>query len=159
VDKLEQLAAMPGALTLGGKTYPILPPTPGDMLREALQMKQFAREVGRKDPLAYVAGAAALLSPAAMAAAVAEAVRVGTAPPPDPTGTLVEEQYGLPAGVRWRLYYHVTRSGGALTEAEAAALVTDVNCGRVCVALDDALKLPEDGDPKKEPAPPTGTSG
>jgi len=159
MDDLEQIAALPGALTLGGKTYPILPPTPGDMLREALQMKRLARESCRPDPLKYLAEHGAGLDPTSRAVFVAEAVKVVAAPPPEPTGTLVEEQYGLPAGVRWRVCYHVTRSGGALTEAAAAALVTDFNCGRVCVALDDALKLPGTGDPKGQRSPPTGTTG
>lgn len=159
MDKLEQIAGLPGTLSVGGKSFVIAPPTPGDMLREAIQMKQLAREAGRKDPLKYVAESAASLNPVAMAAAVAKAVELGTAPPPEPAGTLVEEQYGLPAGVRWRLWYHVNRSGGAMSEDEARTLVTDFNCGNVCVALDEALKLPRAGDPKGPPTPPTGTSG
>lgn len=158
MDRVEQIAALPGVLTIDGKQFVITPPTPGDMLREAIQMKQLAREAGGKDPLKYVAESAAFIPPQALAAAVAEAVKAGSAPRPEPTGTMVEEQYGLPSGVRWRLWYHVNRSGGKMTEDEAKALVTDFNCGNVCVAIDNALRLPETPDTKKE-VPPTGTPG
>lgn len=159
MDALEQLVALPGSLTVGARTYPVLPPTPGDMLREALQMKQLARAACRKDPLKYVLEGCAALDPATRAVAVAEAVKLGSAPAPEPDKAFVEEQYGLPDGVRWRLWYHVNRSGGKLSEEEAKRLVTDFNSGRICMALDEALKLPEVGDPKDEPAPPSGTSG
>ena len=76
MNRLEDIAGLSGVLTLGGKTYTIAPATPGDMLREALQMKHLARESGRKDPLKYVAESATLLPPVALAAAIAEAVRV-----------------------------------------------------------------------------------
>jgi hypothetical protein len=159
LDVLEQIAAAPGVLTVGGKTYPIIPPTPGDMLREALQMKQLARACGRRDPLKYVAESAGLFTPQALAIAVSEAVKVGSAPPPEPDHVSVQEQYGLPDGVRWRLWYHLNRSGHAVGEEAAKALVTDFNCGNVCVAIDNALRLPEIGEPKKEPGQPTGTNG
>lgn len=160
MDALESLAALPGQVTVGDRVFIVAPPTPGDMLREALQMKQLAREAGRKDPLKYVAESLASLPPAAVAAAVGRAVELGSAPAPEPVGTLIEEQYGLPAGVRWRLWFHVNRSGGKLSEEEAKALVTDFNCGNVCVALDSALKLPSStGDEKKTSPLPSGSPG
>lgn len=157
MDVLEQIAALPGSLTIGGKTYPIAPPTPGDMLREGLHMKQLARKAANGNPLEYVAANASLLSPAGYAVAIAEAVKAANAPPGEPSPVSVHEQYGLPDGVRWRLWYHVNRSGGAMTEAQAKKLVTDFNCGNVCVALDDALKLPDVGEKKVEAL--TGTGG
>jgi len=122
MDVLEMLAGTAGTLTVGGKTYTILPPTPGDQIREGVEMRRLARAAGGKD--------------------VADA----------------EDQYILPDGVRWRLWYHVGRSGGTLSRDEANALVTDFNSGPIGHALDQSLKLPG-GDEKKAEAPPPGTSG
>jgi len=122
MDDLEHLAAPPGTFALGGKTYPILPPTPGDMLREAVEMRRLANAAGSKDPVE------------------------------------IEARFCLPEGVRWRVWYHVNRSGTPLAREQADALVTEFNSGPVCHALDAALALPGAEEGKKAP-PPTGTGG
>lgn len=70
----------------------------------------------------------------------------------------VESQYCLPEGVRWRLWYHLNRSGHSVTREQANALVTEFNSGPICVALDEACRIPG-GDEKKAEAPPSGTPG
>lgn len=156
MDKLDQLAAAPGAITVGGTTFAVLRPTPGDMIREALQMKQLARAVC-VSPVEYVAKLATAMPPAVFALAMQEAIKLGAGGGVEPTEDAFRERYAMPDGVRWRLRYHVNRSGGSMTEAEAAALVTDANCIDVCNELDRALRLPE-ADKKKQ-GPPTGTGG
>lgn len=151
MDVLEQLAAKPGQLTVGGKTYNILPPTPGDVLRELLQMKQLARAVCR-DPVDIVAARAASLPPAVFAALAQEALKLSGGGGAEPNESAVRERYALPDGVRWRLWYHITRSGGTITEDEAKAAVTEFNCIEMCDAIDRALQMPPT-DPKKDIPP------
>lgn len=159
MSEWEHIAGTPGAVTVDGKTYVIQPPTTGDMLREAIQMKQLARAtLTPRDPLKYLAESGGFLPPAALAAAAQEAIRVATAPPQEPPTQLVQEMYGMVEGVRWRLWYHVNRSGGSLTEEAIKKLVTEFNCGCICTAIDDAIRLPE-VETGKKPEPPTGTGG
>lgn len=156
MDDLEALAALPGAITIGGKAYPVLPPTVGDMIREALQMKQMARAVC-VSPI-KLAAEHSYLPPAVFATLLSEALKLGSGGGAEPNEAAIRERYAMLDGVRWRLWYHVSRSGHAFTEADAAAVVTDHNCIDVCNALDAALNLPR-GEGEKKAAPPTGTTG
>lgn len=155
MDKLEQLAALPGTLTIGGKAYIVLPPTPGDVLREALQMKQLARAVC-VSPVDYAARHTHL-PPAVFEVVMTAALKLGSGGGVEPNEEAFRERYAMLDGVRWRLYYHLSRSGHAFTEADAAALVTDANVIDVAMALDRALRMPEVD--KKKPDPPIGSTG
>jgi hypothetical protein len=154
-DKLEQLAALPGSLTVGGNTYVVLPPTPGDVLREALQMKQLARAVC-VSPVEYAARHAHL-PPPVFAIVMQEALKLGAGGGVEPNEEAFRERYAMLDGVRWRLCYHLSRSGHAFSESDAATLVTDANCIDICNAIDRALRMPEVD--KKKPELATGTSG
>lgn len=158
MDALEAIASPPGLVTVGGRSFVIAPPSPGDMLREMLQMKQLARACCLS-PVDYAAQHAHL-PPAIFAALLREAVALGAGNggKSEPTEQMFQEQYAMPPGVRWRLWYHVTRSGYKdFTEKDAESLVTDHNCIDVTNAIDAALKLASIDAEKK--TPPTGTAG
>ena len=158
MDNLEAIAGRPGQLTVGPRVFTIAPPTPGDMLREMLQMRQLARATCLS-PIDYAARHAHL-PPSVFAVVMREAVALGASSggKTEPTDQVFQEQYALPEGVRWRLHYHVSRSGYKdFTEADAKALVTDHNCIDLCNALDAALKLATLDAEKK--TLPTGSTG
>lgn len=154
MDTLAALAPAPGHLTLGGITFTVLPPTPGDMIRTGDKMKELAR-AKCAGPLDYVVRNSATLPPAMLALAVAEAIKLGAGGGVEPTIESVWEQYTTLEGVRWRVWYHVSRVLPDFTPEAAAALVTDDNRLDAAEQLDAALKL-KAADPKG-PAPATGS--
>lgn len=141
-------------LTVGDRTFVILPPTPRDMLATAQRMKELAA-AQYVSPLQYVA-AQTYLTPGDRALAFAEAIKLGSGKAIKPTQDEVWEQYQTPDGVRWRVWYHAEKTTPGLTLAEVAALVPDGDHLRVSEALDAALMFKE-LDPNAL-APATGSS-
>ncbi len=139
-------------LTVGGRAFVILPPTPRDMLATAQRMTELAR-AQYKSPLDYVL-THATLPPAALALAVSEAIKLGSGKALKPTPEEVWDQYQTLDGVRWRAWYHACLTTPGLTLEEVAALVPDGEHLRVAEALDAALSFKET-DPNA-PAPATG---
>lgn len=149
------LAPMPGRLEIGGSAFVILPPTPGDMIRTQDRMRELARS-RCVPPLDFVFKSAAALTPAQLALAVSEAIKLGAGGGVDPTPEAVWDQYTTLEGVRWRVWYHVGRVVKDFAPEAAAALVTDDNRLDVADRLDAALAL-RAADPKG-PAPATGSA-
>mgnify|MGYP000193294569 CR=1 FL=1 len=141
-------------VTVGGRQFVILPPTPRDMIATAQRMKELAQAQYRS-PLEYVLSHAAL-PPAAMALAVAEAIKLGSGKALKPTPEEVYDQYVTLDGVRWRLWHHASQTTPGLTLEDVAALVPDGEHLRAVEALDAALSFKE-LDPNA-PAPATGSA-
>lgn len=96
------------------------------------------------------------LPPAVLALAVAEAIKLGSGKAIKATAEEVWEQYATLEGVRWRLWFHASKTCPELTLEEAAALVPDGEHLRVADALDAALSFKET-DPNAQ-APATGSA-
>lgn len=154
MDPVFAVAAAPGTLTLGGVPYLVLPPTPGDKARTVERMRELAR-ARCLSPVDY-ALTHAHLAPAALALVVSEAIKLGAGGGVEPTAEAVWEQFDTLDGVRWRVWYHLSKTTPAATPEAVAALVTEANRGDVAAALDAALKL-EQIDPKGL-APATGSA-
>jgi hypothetical protein len=162
------IASAPGLLKLGGREFVILRPTSRDLLAVSERMTAFAREQCLT-PLEWVLKLHAHLPAALLSVAVREAIALGagsgqgTDEKPtagrEPTDDLVWKQYHTLAGVRWRVWYAVSRvPEGKFTLDDAAGLVTDDNLFIAAAELDAACKFGELDPKKKTPAPPTGAS-
>jgi len=155
MEAVEAVNRAPGVLKLGGREFVILPPTPRDMLAVRARMEALA---GEKcvSPLDF-ALKHTHLPPALLAVAVTEAIKLGSGGGVKPHPDAVWDEYASLTGVRWRVWYHVSRVlGDAFTLEGAAALVTDDNLLDASEALDAALRL-KDLDPNAQ-APATGTA-
>lgn len=141
-------------LTVGGREFVILPPTPRDMIATAQRMRELAQAQYRS-PVDY-ALSHGHLPPAALALVVSEAIKLGSGKALKATPEEVYDQYETLEGVRWRVWYHASKACPALTTEEVAALVPDGEHLRVREALDAALSFKE-SDPNA-PAPATGSS-
>lgn len=150
----EALSKTPGLLSLGGREFVILPPTPRDQLATMDRMKSLAR-AKCVSPLDYVLKHATL-PPGAMALAVQEAIKLGAGGGIEPTPDAVWEQYTSLDGVRWRVWYHVSRVVKDFKPEDVAPLVTEDNLFDAAEALDAALKFGAVDSEKKTPA--TGTA-
>lgn len=145
----------PGLLKLGGREFVILPPETRDAVATHARMTELAR-ARCVSPLDYVLRHTHL-PPALLAAAVAEAIKIGAGGGDrEPTPETVNEQYTTTEGVRWRVWWHVSRVLKDFGPEDAAALVTDDNAFDTALLLDAALKFAALDPKKKEPAPPTG---
>jgi hypothetical protein len=141
-------------LKVGGRSFVILPPTPRDMLAANQRMKELAQAQYRS-PLDYVL-THGHLPPAAMSLAVSEAIKLGSGKALKATPEEVWDQYQTLEGVRWRVWYHASKTCPELTLEEVAALVPDGEHLRVVESLDAALSFKET-DPNA-PAPATGST-
>lgn len=157
MESVEQLAKAPGVLKIGERQFVILPPTPRDMLAVGTRMRELARS-RCVSPLDYVLKHTHL-NPAALSLALREAIALGAGPPIKLDPESVWEQYDTIEGLRFRVWYHVSRAHKDFTPEQAEELVTEDNLFDVADALNQALRFGE-LDPKKEtPETPTGTSG
>lgn len=154
MDATEAVSQAPALLSLGGRSFVILPPTPRDKLVTHQRMRALA-ESRDKSPLDYAA-AHTHLPPAIFAVAVAEAIRIGHRPAPAPAPEVIWDQYTTLEGVRWRVWHHVSRVLKEFKIEEVRDLVTEDNLYDVSDALDAALRLGVI-DPNA-PAPATGSS-
>lgn len=156
MDATEAISQTPGTLAIGGRSFVILPPTPRDKLATHQRMRAMV-DAKCISPLDYAAKHTHL--PAAVfAVAIAEALKLGSTPPAPPPAEVIWDQYTTLDGVRWRVWWHVSRVLKDFKIEDAAALVTEDNVFDASDALDAALRLGAI-DPKKEtPAPPTGGS-
>lgn len=141
-------------VTVGGREFVILPPTPRDMIATAQRMKELAQAQYRS-PLDYVL-THSHLPPAALSLAVSEAIKLGSGKALKATADEVWEQYQTLEGVRWRVWFHASKTCPELTLEEVSALVPDGEHIRVVEALDAALSFKE-SDPNA-PAPATGSA-
>lgn len=141
-------------LTVGGRSFVILPPTPRDMIATTQRMKELAQAQYRS-PVDY-ALTHTHLPPAALALVVSEAIKLGSGKALKPTHEEVFDQYLTLEGVRWRVWFHCSKTCPELTQDEVAALVPDGEHLRVAEALDAALSFKE-LDPNA-PAPATGSA-
>lgn len=155
----------PGLLSLGGREFVILRPTTQDMIATTERMTELAREQCLT-PLDWVLKYHGHLPGAALALAVREAIALGSGSGEAPKGEpatggrepspeFVWKQYATLAGVRWRVWRHVSRALPAFTLKDAEALVTADNVADVMETLDAALKLASIDPEKKTPV--TGT--
>jgi hypothetical protein len=152
MEPAEALAQTPATLSLGGRSFIILPLHTRDMLATHYRMRALA-EARDKSPLDYAAGHTHL-PPAVFAVAVAEAIKIGHRAPPPPPQEVIDDQYTTLAGVRWRVYYHISRVLTDFTPEDAAKLVTEDNLFDAAGKLDKAIKLA--GLDPNDPAPATG---
>lgn len=155
MDATQAVSQVAGTLSLGGRAYVILPPTPRDKLVTYERMKALVAEQ-TVPPLEYVATRFAHLPGAIFTQAIREAILLGAAPPPPPDPAVVWAQYATLAGVRWRVWYHVSRVLKDFTPEQAAGLVTEDNVFDASDALDAALGL-RAIDPNAQP-PATGSA-
>jgi hypothetical protein len=139
MEPAEALAQAPGTLTLAGRSFVILPPTTRDKQATHQRMRAFV-QAKSISPLDYAARHTHL-PPAVFAVAIAEALKLGRMPEVEPPPEAIWEQYTTLEGVRWRVWYHVSRALPEFTPEEAAALVTDDNVLDASDALDLALRL------------------
>jgi hypothetical protein len=157
VEAVDNLARVPGVLRIGGREFAILPPTPRDMLATGERMRAFAKEKCLS-PIDYVMRHAANMPAAALAIWISEAIKIGAGNGGEtpPSNDLVLDQYATLQGVRWRVWYHISRVLKDFKIEEVAKLVTDDNLYDAREALDAALNF---GvlDPNA-PAPTTGTA-
>jgi hypothetical protein len=154
MDATESVSQPPGALTLAGSSFVILPATPRDMLVVHNRMRAFA-QAKATSPLDFAARHTHL-PPAVFAVAIAEALKLGAGAPVPPPAEAVWDQYTTLDGVRWRLWYHVSRTLKEFTPEAAAALVTEDNLLDAAEALDRALNFK--GIDPNAPAPATGSA-
>jgi len=155
MEPVEALSQSARLLVLGGREFVILPPTPRDKLVTHERMKALAK-AQCVSPLDYVATKHAHLPPAAFAIAVSEAIKIGAGAPVSPSVEAVWEQYATLAGVRWRVWYHISRALKDFDPKEVEALVTEDNLYDASDALDAALGLGAI-DPNAQP-PATGSA-
>lgn len=154
-DAVAAMARTPGVLTLAGRSFVILPPTTGDMLRVQDKMRELAR-AKCVSPLDF-ALKHTHLPPAVLAVAVSEALKLGAGGGVQPTAEAVADEYLSLEGVRWRVWYHASRALPDLHPDDAAALVTPDNLLDAAEGLDRALRLGL-ADPNGQ-APTTGSAG
>lgn len=149
------IGASKNVLTVGGREFVILPPTPRDMIATAQRMTEL---VAAKylPPLSYVQKQAEHLSPAFLSVCVSEAIKLGSGTPIKPREDEVWAEYQTLEGVRWRVWHHASKTCPALKLEEVAALVPDGYHLQVAEALDAALSFKE-SDPNA-PAPATGSA-
>jgi hypothetical protein len=141
MDATEALAKRPAVLKFGGREFVILPPTPRDMLAVNARMKALAR-AKCTSPLDY-ALSHQHLSGAALEMAVTQALKLGSGGGVRPEPEAVWDEFATLEGVRWRVWYHVTRvpAQSGFSVEEAAALVSEDNLFDAAEALDRALKF------------------
>lgn len=156
MDTTQNTAPTPGLLKLGGREFVVLPAKNRDLLATNTRMKELARD-RCVSPLDYVLGHAHL-APGAMTAAIAEAIKIGSGGGVEPTPEAVWDQYTTLEGVRWRVYYHVSRVLKDFKPEDAAKLVTDDNVLDAAEALDAALNFRALDEKKETPAPASGAS-
>jgi hypothetical protein len=141
-------------LSVGGREFVILPPTPRDMIATTQRMRELA-QAQYISPLDYALKHTHL--PAVqLSIAVSEAIKLGSGKALKATDEEVWEQYDSLEGVRWRLWWHASQTAPGLTLTEVAALVPDGEHLRVADALNAALKFRE-LDPNAQ-APATGSA-
>lgn len=159
MEPLVLLAAAPGTLVIGGRSFTIPPITLADKFRVAERMQELA-QVKCLSPVDYAAQHTHL-PPAVFAVMMSEALKLGSgsgqAGGVKPTTEAVWDEYATLDGIRYRVWYHVSRGLPAFTPEEAAALVTADNRFDASDALDKALKL-DRIDPKGQ-ANGTGSPG
>lgn len=153
----EAVAQTPGTLALGGRAFVILPPTPRDMLAASRRMRAMV-EAKALSPLDYVASRREHIPAAVFALAVAESIKLGALPQVAPDPALVWEQYATLEGVRWRVWYHVSRLDKSVTPDRVAEWVTEDNLFDVAEQLDAALGLAGIDPKKKAPEATTGAN-
>jgi hypothetical protein len=154
MDATEAITQTPGTLTLAGRSFVILPATPRDMLATHQRMRAIA-ESKRTSPLDFAARHTHL-PPAVFAVAIAEAVKMGSDAPAPPASEVIWDQYSTLEGVRWRVFYHVSRVLKDFTPEAAALLVTEDNLLDAAEGLDRALNF-RAIDPNGQP-PATGSA-
>ncbi len=155
MEPVPVMAGLPGVLTLGGRSFSILPPAPVDMLRVGERMAELAN-AKCLSPIDYAA-THTHLPPAVFALMMSEAIKLGSGGGVKPTPEAVWDEYTTLEGVRFRVWYHAARAMPDLAPEVVAELVTADNRFNVSDALDKALKLGT-SDPKG-PANETGTAG
>jgi hypothetical protein len=141
-------------LTVGGRAFVVLPPTPRDMLNVNQRMTELAQAQYRS-PLDY-ACSHTHLPPVLLALSVSEAIKLGSGKALKATRDEIWDQYQTLEGVRWRVWYHASQTTPGLTLDEVAALVPDGEHITVAEALDAALSFKE-LDPNAQ-APATGSA-
>lgn len=144
----QAVTQVPGTLDLCGRTFAILPPTLRDTTVTHQRMRGFA-EAKAMSPLDYVVQKHSHLPPPVFAIAVSEAIKLGSAAPVAPPNEVIWDQYTTLEGVRWRVWYHITRIDKDVTIEEVAKWVTEDNHFDVSDALNTALGL-DKIDPKKK---------
>lgn len=137
-------------LAVGGREFVILPPTPRDMIATMQRMKELAQAQYRS-PVDY-ALSHTHLQPAALSLVVSEAIKLGAGKALKPTQEEVFDQYLTLEGVRWRVWFHASKTCPALTTDEVAALVPDGERLRVAESLDAALSFKESDPNAQAPA-------
>lgn len=146
------MAALPGTLTLGGASFVILAPTPGDKLRVDERMREMAL-AKCVSPVDY-AMQFARLPEAAFRLLLSEAIKLGAGGGVKPHPDAVWDEYTSLEGVRWRAWYHISRVLPDYPLEAATEAITPDNLFVVAEGLDKALKLAS-ADPNA-PAPATG---
>lgn len=154
MDAPQAVSQPPGVLVLAGRSFAILPPTPRDKLVTHERMRALA-ESRDLSPLDYAARHTHL-PPAVFAIAIAESIKLGHRAAPAPAPEVIWDQYTTLDGVRWRVWYHVSRVLKDFTIEDVEDLVTADNVLDASDALDEALGLRKI-DPNA-PAPATGSA-
>lgn len=144
------IAPAPGVLPLAGRSFVILPPTPGDMLAVSQRMQALA-QAKCVTPVDYAARHTHL-PPAVFAILLSEAIKLGAGNGTKPHQDAVFEEYTSLEGVRWRVWYHASKSLKDLAIEDVSKLITPDNQMQTAMALDEALGFSE----KK--TPPGGTA-
>ena len=140
-------------VTVGGREFVILPPTPRDMIATAQRMKQLA-QAKYSSPLDFVAKHTHL-PPLVLSMSICEAIKLGSGNALKATDEEIWDEHFTLEGVRWRVWHHASKTCPSLTLEDVAALVPDGEHLRVIEALDAALRFKE-VDPNA-PAPTTGS--
>jgi hypothetical protein len=154
MDQLEAIAGRPGVLELNGKTYTINPPTPQSQLQELLQMREFAQKECQS-PIDYAAKHTHLPTEV-FTLLMREAIKLGSNPlNMKPTEDAIREMYGKLAPTKWRIRFHINRSGGTISDKELD-WVNESNMIECINKLDSALRLEDIAEGK--PQPPIGSN-
>lgn len=150
---MQTVFALPGSVTVKGRTFPVPKPTATDLARVREQMRLLAR-ANCTEPLKYVAAQIeGGIPPAVIQIAIGEALKLGSGGGVEPTDAAVAREYDSLAGVRYRLWFHARKLTTELTHADVEALVGEEEQYDVADALFTALGLGERGaDAPKAPS-------
>lgn len=131
---MQTASAVPGRITVKGRDFAILPPTPDDLTKIHERMRELALP-SCTSPLLVVNAVAKDLDPGVLAVMAQAAVARASGGGSEPTEDAIRRQYRTIEGVRFQLWYFANKGGASLSMKDVEAMVGEEER----YAVDDAL--------------------
>lgn len=138
-----------------GGTYLIPAPTVEDVFAVAAEMRLQAKKK-LLSPIEHLQSVAGNLNPAFLAAAIKEALALGSGGGSEPTVAAQNDQYVSEEGLAWRFWYYHHKVNPNFSLIEAGKAVESAGRWKFAALLEEALS--PDEEQKKSDPPTTGTS-